>query len=193
MHPGLHYHDKEQGRSGPFPTIISAVVDPHYQGVCIHRIYITPDGKKAPVRDPKKLMSHPSDSPMRGACVRLFPHGPVLGVAEGIETAIAVTEATGIPCWAAISSTLLPHFRPPADVERVVVFADKDLPSKLHPGPGGAGQDAGRELVTNLWKMKIKASLAIPPSPIPEGAKSVDWLDEYNLSGRTSFKEVCAA
>jgi phage/plasmid primase-like uncharacterized protein len=191
MHPGLHYHDKDLGRSGPFPTIISAVVDPDYHGVCIHRIYITNDGKKAPVRDAKKLMSHASDSPMRGACVRLFPHGPVLGVAEGIETAIAVTEATGIPCWAAITSTLLPYFVPPADVQRVVVFADKDLPSTLHPG--GAGQDAGRTLVTNLWEKKIKASLAIPPSPIPDGAKSVDWLDEYNWSGRNSFKEVWAA
>lgn len=188
MHPGLHYRDLDGNKLGPFPTLISPVVDAQGRGVCIHRVYLTPDGKKAPVPEPKKLMSHPNDVPMQGSAVRLFPHGDDLAVAEGIETAIAVTEATGIPCWALITSTLLPEFVPPADVTRVFVFADKDRPSK--PYPKGAGQEKALELVKRLWALGFQASLALPPSEIPEGAKSVDWLDEFTQSGAEPFKKV---
>lgn len=100
MHPGLHYRDLDGNRSGPFPTLISPVVDAQGRGICLHRVYLTPDGKKAPVGEPKKLMSHPNDVPTQGSAVRLFRYTDTLAVAEGIETAIAVTEATRIPCWA---------------------------------------------------------------------------------------------
>lgn len=188
MHPGLYYRDEDGVLEGPFPTLISPVTDAQHRGVCLHRLYLTPDGKKAPVPEPKKLMSHPSDTSMRGAAVRLFPYKDVLGIAEGIETAIAATEGTGIPCWSCITSTLLPSWVPPRDVQRVVVFGDKDVPSKLYPN--GAGQEAAKLLVSTLWARGIKASLAIPSSDIPEGSKSVDWLDEYVNRGASAFKAV---
>lgn len=191
MHPGLFWRDQEGNKHGPFPTLISLVTDPQGRGVTLHRIYLDPTGKKAPVPEPKKLMSHPSTLSMKGAAIRLFPPGSVLGVAEGIETAIAVTEATGIPCWPTISSALLPSFERPSGVERLIVFADKDRPTQH--APEGTGLKAAKKLVTRLWSEGCKASIALPPSAIPDGAKSVDWLDEYVQHGRARFKEAIAA
>lgn len=198
MHPGLRYFDKkasaDAGKSihlGPFPTLITPVVDGEGRGVCLHRTYLTPDGCKAPVGDPKKLSAHPTDVDLSGCAARLFRYTDVLGVAEGVETAIAVTEATGVPCWALISSTLMPRFVPPRDVRRVIVFADKDRPTPLYPD--GAGQTKARELIQRLWELGVQASMAVPPSQLVEPAKSVDWLDEFVQHGRSAFEEIAAS
>ncbi|WP_246102645.1 toprim domain-containing protein [Methylobacterium terricola] len=61
-----------------------------------------------------------------GAAIRLFDHGPVLGIAEGVETALAAASLFGILCWAAINSTLLAKWEPPPNVETVIVFGDSD-------------------------------------------------------------------
>lgn len=191
VHPALWWLDDEGQRHGPFPTLLSLVVDPEERGVTLHRIYLTPEGSKAPVSAPKKLMSHPTDVSLHGAAIRLFPAGKVLGVAEGVETAIAVTEATGIPCWATISSTFLKTFVPPRGVQRVIVFADKDRPTAQFPE--GAGYEAAKVLVQKLWSKGFKASIALPPSEIPEDAKGVDWLDEFVKSGKLPFTRILAA
>lgn len=191
VHPALWYLDDDGQRHGPFPTILSLVVDPEERGVTLHRIYLTPEGRKAPVPAPKKLMSHPADVSLHGAAIRLFPAGQVLGVAEGVETAIAVTEATGIPCWATISSTFLKTFIPPRGVQRVIAFADKDRPTAQFPE--GAGYEAGKSLVQKLWSKGFKASIELPPSEIPEDAKGVDWLDEFVQNGKQPFSRILAA
>lgn len=191
VHPALWWLDDDGQRHGPFPTLLSLVVDSEERGVTLHRIYLTEDGRKAPVSAPKKLMSHPSDVNLHGAAIRLFPPGKVLGVAEGVETAIAVTEATGIPCWATISTTFLKTFVPPRGVQRVVVFADKDRPTAQFPE--GAGFEAGRSLVQSLWSKGFKASMQLPPSEIPDDAKGIDWLDEFVNNGKKPFARVLAA
>jgi putative DNA primase/helicase len=197
VHPALWWFDappKPGGprqRHGPFPTLLSLVVDPEGRGVTLHRIYLTPDGRKAPVSAPKKLMSHPMDVSLHGSAIRLFPAGKVLGVAEGVEKAIAVTEATSIPCWATISSTFLATFVPPAGVEEVIVFADKDRPTAQFPE--GAGYEAAKTLVRTLRSKGFKASIALPPSEIPEGAQGVDWLDEFVKNGCSPFSHILAA
>src|SRR3546814_9780106 len=49
-----------------------------------------------------------------------------MGVAEGIETALAVTRDFGIPCWSTISADGLKAFTPPAIVKRLRIFGDND-------------------------------------------------------------------
>jgi len=191
MHPGLHWQDFEgKNRSGPHPTLIGLVVDSKERGVCLHRTYLSREGTKASVPQAKKLMSHPSYVSLQGSAIRLFPQAETIGVCEGIETAIAVTEATCIPCWPLVSATFMPSFLPPPGVKRVIVFADKNSPTKLHPT--GHGQEAAHQLRENLWAKGIKCSVAIPPSPIPDGAKDIDWCDEFVRSGRTPFASLLA-
>ena len=58
---------------------------------------------KADVRAPRKMMGiMPS-----GAAVRLAPHTDVLGIAEGIETALSRRDLFGVPTWAALTAGLL--------------------------------------------------------------------------------------
>ena len=49
-----------------------------------------------------------------------------LGLAEGVETALAATELTGVPCWATLGAKRLHQIAIPAGVREVVIFADND-------------------------------------------------------------------
>jgi hypothetical protein len=156
--------------------------------VTIHRTYLTSDGKKAPVESPKKLMSYPKSRKLVGGAIRLVEPGPVLAVAEGLETALAVMEGTGLPAWCAVNAYLLEHFVPPPGVNRVIVFADKDRPTEQHPK--GHGQEAARRLVQRLLEMGIEASAIVPAGEIPPDQKSLDWLDILNRDGLAGFPTI---
>ena len=178
FHPALAYHDGDRVFRGRYPALIARVSAADGSGVTLHRTYLTADGRKADVPQPKKLMSHPGNRSMKGAAIRLFPAvTDVLAVAEGIETALAVRELTGLPCWSAIATVFMREFEPPAGIKQVLVFADKDS--------NGAGERAARELITRMWARGVSAGMRLPQLPIPLGKKGIDWLDVLNVrSGR---------
>jgi len=184
FHPSLSYYDGEK-RIGEFPAIIAMVSGIQGNPVTIHRTYLTQDGKKASVESPKKLMSYPKDRKIIGGAIRLVDPGPVLAVAEGLETALAVMDGTGLPVWCAVNAYLLEHLVPPVGVRRVLVFADKDRSTEQHPK--GHGQEAAKQLVQRLWEMGIKASAIVPAGEIPPGQKSLDWLDILHRDGKAGF------
>ncbi|RDE48731.1 MAG: hypothetical protein DVS81_20530 [Candidatus Accumulibacter meliphilus] len=170
---------------GRHPAILAQVTGQGGDSVTLHRTYLTVDGHKASVDAPKKLMRHPSARQLTGGAIRLIAPGSRLAVTEGIETALAVIEATGLPAWATGNAHLLETFVPPPGVRQVLVFADKDRPSRQHPS--GHGQEAARALVTRLWAMGIQAGAIAPALTIPDGQKGVDWLDVFNLAGKAGF------
>ena len=73
-----------------------------------------------------------------GGAIGLATPGPVLGVAEGIETALAVQLRTGMPVRSAVSAGLLARLEPPAGTSLVVIWADRDR--------SGAGEGGGADL-----------------------------------------------
>jgi len=175
FHPALGYwsgnrHD-ELELVGRFPAMVALVTGSDGMPVTVHRTYLTPDGCKAPVPEPKKLMGYPGDRLVGGA-IRLFPPAPVLGVAEGIETALAVHLRTGMPVWSAVSAGLLARFEPPADTSLVVVWADRDR--------SGAGAAAAMSLHERMLRRGIPVAVHLPPGPIPTGMKGVDWADVWS-------------
>ena len=177
FHPALAYHH-EGVYLGHYAAIVALVESPDGLPVSLHRTYLSSDGRKADVVDPKKLCSHTSDRPLQGTAIRLYPAEKTLAVAEGIETAMAVTQMFHVPCWATITAGLMEKFVPPAGVDSVLIFADKDRPSRNHPA--GHGQEASRQLAESMWQKGIKASVRLPPLAIPEGKKGIDWLDCLN-------------
>jgi len=187
FHPSLPYYDGEN-RVGNFPCLVAMVQDRNGKPVTIHRTFLTNDGHKAPVESPKKVMSYPSDRQLTGSAIQIVGPGPVLAVAEGLETALAVMEGTDYPVWCAINAYLLENLIPPEGVERVLVFADKDRPSPQHPK--GHGQEAARHLVQRLWEMGIQATAIVPAGEIPSDQKSLDWLDILNRDGKAGFPSL---
>lgn len=159
-HPGMQYRDGG-AVLGTFPVMLATVTSPTGGAVSMHRTYIQ-DGRKAPVPAPKKLMQ---GFPLAGAAIRLTPVSRSLGIAEGIETALAASELFEVPAWSCISTSGIESFEPPEGVEHVVIFADNDA--------NFAGQAAAYRAAHRLALKGIEVEVIIPPTV-------GDWLDELN-------------
>ncbi|MGE0627586.1 MAG: VapE domain-containing protein [Hyphomicrobiaceae bacterium] len=114
----------------------------------IHRTFLLDDGSaKAPAG--KKMLG-----PVAGGSVRLFAIGDDchLGIAEGVETALAAQAIFGIPTWAALSADGLRKWEWPADIKHATIFADA----------GEAGQQAAAALAERLTAAGI-ANMIVSP------------------------------
>lgn len=182
LHPALDYWDFDEAgkavKRGTHPAMLAAVQaetfpdGPHRPGVlttvALHRTYLTPEGRKANVPTPKKLTGTTGD--MRGAAIRLaapaFIEGAYrLGVAEGIETALAAAEGSGVPTWATVSASGMKTFQWPRTPHELYVFADNDA--------NETGQRAARELERKANACGVCVHTLIPPI---EGS---DWADVW--------------
>src|SRR5262249_44635380 len=87
-----------------WPAMVAAVARGEAKSVvAIHGTYLARDGSgKAPLGDEyDQKMSLGSIS---GGAIRLGPVQETICIAEGIETALSVMQATGLTAWAAISA-----------------------------------------------------------------------------------------
>jgi putative DNA primase/helicase len=159
-HPGMAYLDDGK-MLGTLPAMLATVTDATGRAVSMHRTYIE-DGQKAAVPAPRKLMQ---GLPLAGAAIRLTPVSRSLGMAEGIETALAAAELFEVPTWSCISTSGIESFEPPAGVGHVIIFADNDA--------NFAGQAAAYRAAHRLALRGIEAEVVIPP-------QVGDWLDELN-------------
>lgn len=172
-HPALPYFDggKEIGR---FPAMVARVVLPSGKPATYHRTYVK-DGKKAPVPSPKKLMK-PVRSP-RGGAIHLFPAGSTLGIAEGIETAIAAHMLFGIPVWSVVDAGGLEAFEPPAGTTDVVIFGDAD---ESYTGQAAAYAAAKRLTLSPEYRKRgIRAEVMLPD-------RLGDWNDVLLRKGKAA-------
>jgi putative DNA primase/helicase len=137
---------------GLFPAMLAPVVRPDGELCSVHRTYIG----DVPTR--KKLLCAVDC----GSAIRPFEPAEQLGIAEGIETAIAAYEIFGVPTWSAISTALLESFEPPVGVRRLIIFGDNDV--------SFAGQKAAYVLAHRLHR-DLAIEVRIPDEP------DSDWLD----------------
>lgn len=156
----------ELGKSYYLPALLGVFTDPTGANVLtVQRIYLTDSGHKADVLTPKKLMPICGDT--SGGSVKIGrptngKHGAMIGVAEGIETALSASQLNGVAVWATLGTAWLKSFIPPNSVREVVIFTDNDT--------NGAGQRAGDELGARLAGMGIFAK-AQPP---------IDGVNDWN-------------
>ena len=113
FHPALPYYDEdEDGKvaiAGEFPAMIAAIRDLDGNIITLHRTYLTPKGGKARVVCPRKMMPVPGNKTVTGAAIQLggLPADGVLGIAEGIETAMSVMRVYQMPTWSSVSEPAL--------------------------------------------------------------------------------------
>lgn len=172
-HVGLRHPE-----GGSFPALVGRVTIPNGDGG-VWRIYVKHDGSgKAPVEAPKLGLGD-----VRGGAVRIGGVWPQIGIAEGIETALAcrqiVWEAKHvlIPVWAALSSGNMRSIELPAGVASVRIFADND-PIKFRPDGTireSAGMAAASALAARLMAQGIETTIEAPPTDL-------DWLDVLNAT-----------
>lgn len=143
------------------PALLALVTDADGNPVNTHRTYLE-NGGKARMDDPRKMMLGKIPA---GSAIRLGAHDGRLGIAEGIETALAVKKRFGVTCWSAISTTILSKFVPPADVRELIIYADNDL--------NFAGQTAAMELARAVATMTDGPTVEVC---VPSIA-GTDWAD----------------
>ena len=172
-----YYEGKE--KKGDYPAMVSAVRDCFGVLKTLHITYLLPEGVKAPVTIPKKILSMPSKESMSGCSIPLTKAGKMLAVAEGVETALSVSTGLRLPCWATISANGMRSLRIPNHVLYVLIMADKDRSE--------AGYKAALELQTRLRKQGCDARIFLPDMDIPDNAKGVDWNDALLAHGKEAF------
>jgi hypothetical protein len=90
-----------------------------------------------------------------GGAVRLAPAGKTLLVGEGVETVLAAMQATGLPGWAALSTSGMVALTLPLVVGQVIVLADHDA--------NGAGERAARAAAKRWLAEGRRVRIALPP------------------------------
>ena len=145
FHAGLRHPS-----GGTWPAMVALVMRGRDGALlAIHRTFLAPDGAgKAPL-DPAKMML----GPCRGGVVRLVEPGDLLMVGEGIETCLAVMQATGHPVWAALTTSGLRGLDLPEAVRAVIVLADGDDP----------GEAAARHCALRWMREGRRVRIARPP------------------------------
>ena len=106
-----------------------------------------------------------------GSAIRLHePVQGVLGVAEGIETALSASQLYRCPVWALINANNLEKWMPPAGVNHIMIFGDNDL---TFTGQAAAYALAKRLALMGNGDSEYKVDVLIPREV------GWDWNDVY--------------
>jgi hypothetical protein len=119
-HPGLKHTDTGL----VLPCMVAAVQARNRSIDGLHRTFLLSDGTdKAPVSKPKKMLGK-----VAGGAVRLAAAERELAIGEGIETSLSFQRATGVPTWAALSTSgMLAIVLPPLPIAATVyLLVDMD-------------------------------------------------------------------
>jgi putative DNA primase/helicase len=164
----LRFHPELKHRAGGrHPGIIAVYSDAEGKAATIHRTYLTREGRKAALEPPR--MFWPGSIPAGGA-IRLAPAAATMGIAEGIETALAAWQRFGHPVWATTAALQLQRWRPPPEAKRIIIYGDNDL--------SFVGQHAAYVLAARLVddalkdKIDLQVEVRVPREP------GLDWADD---------------
>ena len=150
------------------PAMLAAVRSLSGELLGVHRTYLSPDGQKfnpeaynlprhAPI---KKVMGS-----IANGAIHLYEPGETLLIAEGIETALAAHVLSGLPAWAAISSSNMGRLEVPGGVKTVIICVDNDE----------AGRRAAAALTERLQSEGKQVEWSEPG--LVMGAAKCDWAD----------------
>ena len=106
--------------------------------------------------------------------VRLGALGRIMGLAEGVETALSAMQMAGMTVWASLGASRLHNVELPPEVEEVHVFVDNDE-------PGRTAAKRAADVHTSLGR---RVYLRSPPD------QCGDWNDFLNLIADRDGRDV---
>jgi hypothetical protein len=142
------------------PALIAAVQAPDGRIIAVQQTRLTSDGEKAAISPPRI-----TTGPLGAGAVRLGAAAEVLGLSEGVETALSAMEMTGVTVWASLGAKRMPTVELPPIVKEVHVFVDNDE-------PGRAAANRTADVHTAAGRRVVLRS---PPD------QCGDWNDFLNL------------
>jgi hypothetical protein len=162
----LRFHPAAPRGAERLPAMIALMTDPvTAKGCGVHRTFFAHDGGGKAAGDAKMMLG-------KVGIIRLVPDEEVtlgLGLAEGVETSLAVMQRAGwSPVWAAGSAGPIRAFPVLPGIEALTVFADAD----------GTGMNAARECCRRWADAGREARILAPPAG--------DWDDALPRSGRAA-------
>jgi putative DNA primase/helicase len=146
FHPHLYHGDQSS------PGLIALFRDLATDEPCgIHRTFLAPDCS----RYDRKMLGR-----VGGAAIKLSPDSEVttgLGIAEGIETALAVMSTGWRPLWALGSAGAIRRLPVPRGLEALTIFADHD--------DAGVGEAAAEACAERWAQAGVEVTIATPAVP----------------------------
>jgi putative DNA primase/helicase len=139
-------------------VMLGKIITANNVAINLHRTFLP--------RGPKKYMAGVVPA---GSAIRLMPHVGILGIAEGIETALSVYLLFGVPCWAACDAHHVASFTPPAEVSALCIYADNDS--------NFVGQNAAYATAQRLRAKGLIVSVKVPDDA------DTDWNDVMKNRG----------
>lgn len=164
----LDYYDSDGNFKGKFPAIISRLKDMDGNHVCNHTIYLDNQGNKTSFNPAKKLHGKAKGS-------SLILNGlskDEIAVVEGLETGLAVYQATGLTTYVCFSANGVKDFPCPAHALKLHIFADQDA--------SRTGERVAKLLAKREFSKKREVFIHLPDKNWLNGTKSIDFLDLLN-------------
>lgn len=155
MAPGLLFADSVEYRNdaGEVTHRLPAMLAPVMREGEFRTFHVTylDKGAKANVPTVRKILP---GGPITGGGVPLYPAAEEMGVAEGIETAIAAKMLFDCPTHSALNASMLGKWEPPSIAKTVWIFGDRDR--------NYAGESGAYALAHRLALKGIKAIVMLP-------------------------------
>jgi hypothetical protein len=151
------------------PAMVAAVQRPDGAVVAVQATILTPKGDKAVIAIPKI-----TTGALGAGAVRFAKAVPVMGIAEGIETAMSAQALADMPVWAALGCQRLQRVELPEIVKEVHIFGDNDAP--------------GREAAQRAAQLHLSIGRRVVLRFPPEGIK--DFNDLLNADADDALRDL---
>ncbi len=160
--PTIRYHPaaKHADTGLHLPCLIAAAcsVDRHITG--IQRVFLTHDGRRAPLNRPKMALGT-----LRGSAVRLAPTVDRVWLTEGVEDGLALMQMMGEPAWAVLGTSGFKNVVLPENIRTVILAPD--------------GDDAGQAVIRETAARLAGQGREVRAAKLPPGRDWCDVLDTY--------------
>jgi len=121
---GVRFNPLESVNGKRYQSLFAIASNNNHEPKYLHRTLL--DGNKKALVETQRKMLTLKDAANESISIKLFPISEALGVAEGIETALAANQLYKANTWATINTSFLKKFKAPNSVKHLIIYADSD-------------------------------------------------------------------